>query len=238
MRSNVKVWIAFGIASLWAMGCGGTVDGGGASSTGMAGSGGNGSGGAGGAGGGMSTGGAGGSATGGAGGAGGGVSTGGSGGGSGIACGGFAGVQCAATEYCDYPDDICGAADGQGVCKNRPQACPEIYSPTCACDGMVYGNECEAAGAGFDVSNISMCKPPQMGQFNCGHGFCDAATQFCLRTYADVPGTPDSYGCAPLPAACNGMAPSCACIGDPCGAPIAGTCAAAGAGFLVNCPGG
>lgn len=221
MRTNGKVWTLLGIASLWVMGCGSTVDGGGTSSTGMAGSGGTG-----------------GNGSGGAGGNGGGVSTGGSGGGSGIACGGFAGVQCAATEYCDYSNDICGAADGQGVCKIRPEACPEIYSPTCACDGMVYGNDCEAAAAGFDVSNISMCPPPEAGQFNCGHGFCNSATQYCQKTTSDVVGLPDSFTCVDLPAGCAGGMPSCACIGDPCGAPIPAECAASGAGFVVTCPGG
>lgn len=221
MRINGKIWTLLGIASLWAMGCGSTVDGGGSSSTGMAGSGGTG-----------------GNGSGGAGGNGGGVSTGGSGGGSGIACGGFAGVQCPATEYCDYPNDICGAADGQGVCKIRPEACPEIYSPTCACDGMVYSNECDAAGAGFDVSNTNMCPPPEAGLFNCGHGFCNSATQYCQKTTSDVAGLPDSFTCVDLPAGCAGGMPSCACIGDPCGAPIAGMCAATGTGFTVTCPGG
>lgn len=233
MRPNLKMWTLIGIASLWAMGCGSTVDGGGTSSTGMAGSGGTGGNGTGGN---SSTGGAGGAA--GNGGNGGGVSTGGAGGGSGVACGGFAGVLCVETEYCDYPDDICGAADGQGVCKIRPQACPEFYSPTCACNGMVYGNDCEAAAAGFDVSTLGGCMPPEPTQFNCGKGFCDAATQYCQRTLSDVGGTPDSYTCVNAPAACAGGKPSCACIGDPCGSPIPGICAPSGAGFQVTCGGG
>jgi Kazal-type serine protease inhibitor domain len=225
MRNNMKIWAIIGVASLWVVGCGSTVDGGGTTGTG-------GSGGTAGAGG---TGGSGGSGGNGNGGSGGSMGT---GGGSGIACGGFAGVQCPATEYCDYPDDLCGGADGQGVCKIRPEACPEIYSPTCACDGMTYGNACDAAGAGFDVSTISMCPPPEMGLFNCGSTFCNSATQYCQKTYSDVPGLPDSYSCNDLPAACAGGVPSCACIGDPCGSPIAGTCAASGVGFTVTCPGG
>jgi hypothetical protein len=226
MTNNMKSLLLVGFVSALVAGCSGTVDGGGTSSTGTtssSGAGGNGTGGH--ATGGHGTGGHG---TGGTAGA----------GGSGIACGGFAGLTCADTEYCDYPDDICGAADGQGVCRARPQVCPDNYSPTCACNGMVYGNNCEAAGAGFDVSDISSCMPPMANQFNCGHGFCDSVTEYCAKTYSDVGGTPDSYVCAPLPAACAGMQPSCACIGNPCGAPIPGECVATGIGFKVSCPGG
>ncbi len=177
----------------------------------------------------------GGSGGGGAGGSGG--SGGSAGAGGGIPCGGFPGVLCAETEYCDYPNDICGAADGQGICKPRSQFCPEVYSPTCACNGMVYGNDCEAAGAGFDVSNLG-CMAPELTLFSCGYTFCDKATQYCSKTYSDVGGLPDSYSCAPLPAAC-GNTPSCMCIGDPCGSPIAGVCEATmDGGFRVTCPGG
>jgi hypothetical protein len=110
--------------------------------------------------------------------------------------------------------------------------------PVCACDLMVYGNECEAAAAGVDVFNTGSCMPPQANLFNCGHGFCDSATQYCNKTNTDVGGTADSYGCAPLPAACAGMPASCTCIGAPCGSPIPGMCAASGTGFIVTCPGG
>ena len=220
---SVKSWMVVGVVSMVLGGCSGTVDGGGSGGSGA--TGGNGAGGTGGTGGGVSTGGNGSGGTAGA-------------GGSGIACGGFAGLTCTDAEYCDFPDDICGAADGQGVCLARPQFCPEVYSPTCACDGMVYGNNCEAAAAGVDVSTISACMPPQANQFNCGHGFCDSTTEYCSKTNADVAGTPDSFSCAPLPAACAGMPPSCTCIGDPCGAPIAGECVATGIGFRVTCPGG
>lgn len=213
MLINVKSWAFVGVVSLLVAGCSGNVDGGG---SGGSGAGGNGTGG-------MGT---------------GGMSTGGGGAGGGVACGGFAGVQCAATEYCDYPNDICGAADGQGVCRTRPQACPEIYSPTCACDGKVYGNACEANGAGYDVSDLGGCMPPEAGLFNCGHMFCNSATEYCRRTNTDVGGTPDSYVCTPLPAACAGGVPSCACIGDGCGAPIPGSCMPSGTGFMLTCPGG
>src|SRR5258706_218050 len=37
------------------------------------------------------------------------------------ACGARLGDTCRQDEYCDFPDDQCGAADGTGVCRARPQ---------------------------------------------------------------------------------------------------------------------
>lgn len=221
MNMNVNGWAFVSVVALL-MGCSGSVDGGGGGSAGSS----SGTAGAGGDGGG--NGGAAGNGSGGSAGAGGG----------GAVCGGIAGVLCAANEYCDYSKDTCGAVDGQGICKPRPQACPDFYSPTCACDGKVYGNDCDAASAGFDVSNLGNCTPPEKNQFGCGHGFCDSVTEYCYKTTSDVGELPDSFNCAPLPAACAGVPPSCACIGDPCGAPISGVCTPAGNGFMVTCPGG
>jgi len=73
-------------------------------------------------------------------------------------CGGLAGVQCADDEYCDYTNNDCGIADGAGSCKRRPDACPDIFSPRCACDGTVYPNECDAARHGVDVSANDICE--------------------------------------------------------------------------------
>jgi hypothetical protein len=159
---------------------------------------------------------------------------GGGGGGTGKLCGGFTGAQCAADEYCNYFDDKCGAADGQGVCEKRPDACPEFYKPTCACDGKVYGNLCEAASMGTDASGFGGCKPPTVDLFGCGSGFCARKTEYCMHTPADTPDAPDSNTCAPLPAGCT----TCACVPD-CGAPLPGTCdTTVDGGLRLTCPGG
>jgi hypothetical protein len=157
------------------------------------------------------------SSTGGVGGAGGDMpSTASAGGGNGATCGGKIGGECALNEYCDYPDDLCGAADGSGFCKPRPIGCPKFFQPTCACDGQVYGNGCDANSAGLDISNLGGCPPPPES-FGCGARFCDLKTQYCRRTPAQQPETPESFECFALPASCD-TSPGCACTNAvPCG---------------------
>ena len=140
---------------------------------------------------------------------------------------------CAADEWCDYNDNLCGAGE-PGSCKKRPQGCDLMYAPICACDGSVAGNECAAQSGGSDVNGKGGCKPPQ-AMFACGQIFCSVAQQYCERATSDVGGWPDSYSCKTLPAACA-TAPSCGCLmNEPCGT----LCEGDSMGNLtVTCPGG
>jgi hypothetical protein len=157
--------------------------------------------------------------------------TGGAGGGiiSGGPCGGIAGTPCNSVQYCDYADDTCGGDDGTGTCVDKPEECPDVDDPVCACDGKVYPNACAAAAAGADLSLLGACPAPP-GTFACGSGFCDQADDYCL---VQMPGDPDPYTCEKLPPNCNNPGATCACLSDlPCGT----MCEETDGGFTVTCP--
>lgn len=146
-------------------------------------------------------------------------------------CGGFAHTPCSATEYCDYADNGCGVGDQTGTCQPRPGACPLdaaiAASPTCACDGKVYGGGCEANAAGADVNAHGTCDIPA-GRFACGYLQCFLATQYCRRE-PHLAG-PDTFACVAL--SCSGT-PSCACLAkEPCGTACTGSAAL---GLTLTC---
>ena len=59
-------------------------------------------------------------------------------------------LPCDDDEYCHWDaNEGCGADGGSGVCTPKPEACIEIFSPVCGCDGEVYGNGCEANANGL-----------------------------------------------------------------------------------------
>lgn len=153
-------------------------------------------------------------------------------------CGGFAGPACSATEYCDYPSNGCGFGDEPGTCKPRPDVCPlgagappaVVAMPTCACDGKLYGNACEAARAGFDVNANGTCSVTP-GNFACGDIQCRIATQYCQRQ--PHTGGADTFSCLLLPGACATTS-GCACLqNQACGNSCTGSAAT---GMSLSCP--
>jgi hypothetical protein len=64
--------------------------------------------------------------------------------------------MCADDEYCRF--DACAAETG--ACEAIPEICPDVWEPVCGCDGVVYGNACEAAKAGmsYTVYSATGCK--------------------------------------------------------------------------------
>jgi Kazal-type serine protease inhibitor-like protein len=75
-------------------------------------------------------------------------------------CGGLTGAQCAPSEFCNFPiEAICGSADGTGTCEAVPEACTEILDPVCGCDGVSYGNACDAHSKGQSIASVGACAP-------------------------------------------------------------------------------
>jgi hypothetical protein len=74
--------------------------------------------------------------------------------GGGQACGGMAGDTCDEDQFCDTAEDECMA---EAECSDRPVMCMLALDPVCGCDGMTYGNECFANGAGVAVASTGPC---------------------------------------------------------------------------------
>lgn len=212
MRTHIVVLAA--LSSAWLLACGGSA------------SDGSGSGGSAGSGGGS---------------AGSGGGSAGSGGQSGRSCGGILGANCENDEFCDFPDNRCGAADGSGTCTPRPKNCLENYEPACACDGTVYSNACAANSQGEDISALDGCEPPA-GYIPCGTRLCDASSQYCFRGVSDVGNEPDAFDCKPLPSGCDTAgAATCECLakaGEACAQWCTVVDGKGAQGLKLTCPGG
>lgn len=66
---------------------------------------------------------------------------------------------CASNDDCD-PALFCfkeRGCTGAGSCEPRPALCPAVYIPVCSCAGRTYGNACEAAADGANVSSEGAC---------------------------------------------------------------------------------
>ena len=129
-------------------------------------------------------------------------------GGSGDSCSG----GCADQEYC--AGDTC---DAPGMCEAKPVNCLDIYDPVCGCDGITYGNGCEAALAGIRVDFEDPCPCESNGD-------C-LPSEYC----AGPDGQCDAEGtCEQRPEACPAVFdPVCGCDGvtydNSCSANVAGT---------------
>lgn len=68
-------------------------------------------------------------------------------------------APCEVDAFCDHEDKACGRVDAGSACKPRPSlsVCPTECNPICACDGVVYCNECYANNAGTDADPDGSC---------------------------------------------------------------------------------
>jgi hypothetical protein len=165
------------------------------------------------------------------------------------------GAQCGDNQFCQYPEGYCvgtvrpvpaGDQAGApvpvdpGVCTDLPDACGEIYSPVCGCDGVTYDNPCSASAAGMNVATTGACPTVCFDNTGCAMGeYCMYADGLCgggpyPPVAALAPGgvaapllVAPTGTCQAIPEACTAdEAPVCGCDGmtysNACGAAAAG----------------
>src|SRR5512139_432634 len=121
-------------------------------------------------------------------------------------------AECAANQFCDFPDGQCGAGD-PGVCTALPMVCTDGPA-VCYCDGTLTMDadiSCEGhMGRDFDETGTA-CNYPATA-IPCGHLVCDqGTTDYCSKTTDDT-GGPPYVNCSTAPQGCDPA--ECACLTD------------------------
>jgi len=92
-------------------------------------------------------------------------------------CGGTEGITCGDGEFCIRDTGMCADED-EGVCVEKPPACPPVVEPVCGCDSRTYTSDCEAARSGMSVDAPGTCgsPPADTGVIDAGPDAADATT--------------------------------------------------------------
>jgi hypothetical protein len=130
-------------------------------------------------------------------------------------CGGITGQSCADGEYCSFPPETrCGAGDQTGFCEAQPEFCTREFNPVCGCDGVTYGNPCEAASAGVSVASSGECATDNLCDTDAD---CPVPPCACL----DEDGDGQCENTCPVPVCragqCGVANPDALQLGDSCG---------------------
>lgn len=161
-------------------------------------------------------------------------------------CDGFAGIPCDPNEFCLHPIGTCDVSDQQGVCVPVPNACPDIYLPVCGCDGLTYGNACDAIMAGVQIDHEGECAQVCGGIIGipCDPGeFCKTPIGACCCDQFGVC-TTIPFGCPDVwdpVCGCDGVTYGNACEADAAGVSVdhVGTCEIICDGIAgIQCPDG
>lgn len=126
-------------------------------------------------------------------------------------CGGLGGVPCSSpTDFCKLPVGSC-CCDFQGVCTHFGSGiCLDVFLPVCGCNGLTYGNECEATRAGVSINYWGECNAG-----GCSSNVdCMSAGQFC-KFPTGTCGSSGSGTCTTPSNACTAVYdPVCGCDGE------------------------
>ncbi|MEP7125815.1 MAG: Kazal-type serine protease inhibitor domain-containing protein [Byssovorax sp.] len=117
-------------------------------------------------------------------------------------------ADCADTDFCSIANGVCLTPKSLGFCKTKPDACAQVLSPVCGCDGKTYSNSCEASIAGISVAAAGVCGA------TCGGvtaAKCSAA-EFCNFAPGSCGNVTPSGACLTPPTSCAGVSsPVCGC---------------------------